>query len=53
MRRLLALVALSAGAWVGWIAGSAVSLLVAFLLSVVGAAAGHYAWNRFVSRYLP
>lgn len=53
MRRLLALVALSAGGWIGWIAGSAVSLLVAFLLSVVGAAAGLYAWNRFVSRYLP
>lgn len=53
MRRLLALVAMSAGGWVGWLVGSALSTFVAFLLSVVGAAAGLYGWNRFVSRYLP
>lgn len=41
------------GGWIGWAIGSAVSLFAAFIVGILGTAAGLYAANRFITRYLP
>lgn len=53
MSKLLAVVGMSVGGWVGWELGALVSTFVAFVVSVVGTGAGLYAANRFRDRYLP
>ncbi|MEX2471840.1 MAG: hypothetical protein WEA34_06660 [Gemmatimonadota bacterium] len=53
MKRLLDLMAMSAGGWIGWMIGSWVSVFTAFLVSVVGTGIGLYAARRMTTHYLP
>lgn len=52
MKRLLDLIAMSAGGWLGWWAGATVSFFVGFMTSMVGAGVGLYAARR-LGRTLP
>ena len=51
MSKLLALVGATFGGAVGWWLGARVGIVTAFLLSVVGTAAGVYAGRRIAARY--
>lgn len=53
MKRILDFFGMSAGGWLGWVAGAPVSIFVAFVVSMVGAGVGLYAARRFTMRYLP
>ena len=53
MKRLLDLVGLSIGGWLGWMAGAWVSIFTAFILSVVGTGLGLYLVRRFTQGLLP
>ncbi|NIT88988.1 MAG: hypothetical protein GWM92_15950 [Gemmatimonadetes bacterium] len=53
MNKLLMIVGMSVGGWVGWELGALVSTFVAFVVSVIGTAIGLYAVNRFSKHYLP
>jgi phosphate/sulfate permease len=53
VKRLLDLVGMSAGGWIGWIAGTPISTFVAFIVSIVGTGFGLWATRRYVTRNLP
>ncbi|NIP59798.1 MAG: hypothetical protein GWO17_18010 [Gemmatimonadetes bacterium] len=53
VNKLLMIVGMSVGGWVGWELGALVSTFVAFVVSVIGTAIGLYAVNRFSKHYLP
>jgi hypothetical protein len=52
MTRMLLFVACTIGGAVGWWIGSLVGTMTAFLVSLVGTAAGVYAVRRFAAEYL-
>lgn len=52
VNRLLAFIGMTIGGWIGWEIGSAISFFAAFIVSIVGTAAGLYMVNRFIARYL-
>jgi hypothetical protein len=51
MRKLIALVGASAGGWLGWVLGAGISLLLAFVLSMVGTGIGMYVASRWARQY--
>ena len=53
MKRLLDLVGMSAGGWLGWVAGAPVSTFTAFMVSIVGTGVGLWATRRYLTRHLP
>jgi len=53
MKRILDLVAMSAGGWLGWMVGAWISFFTAFVVSVVGMGAGLYASRRLTKKLLP
>lgn len=53
MRRVLAMVGMTLGGWIGWEIGSVVSLFTAFIVGMLGTAVGLYLTNRYVAAYLP
>jgi hypothetical protein len=53
MKKLLTLLGATAGGAVGWWLGALVGTMTAFLVGVVGTAAGVYAAARFTREYLP
>ena len=53
MKRLLDLVGMTLGGWLGWVAGAPVSTFTAFLVSVVGTGLGLWATRRFLTSLLP
>lgn len=46
MKRILDLIGMSAGGWIGWAAGAGVSVFAGFALSVLGTGVGLYAVRR-------
>jgi hypothetical protein len=46
MRRLLDLIGMTVGGWIGWTAGAMVSLFTAFIVGMVGTGVGLYAVRR-------
>ena len=46
MKRLLDFVGMSAGGWLGWTVGAALSIFTAFIVSVIGTGLGLYAVRR-------
>ena len=46
MKKILDLIGMTAGGWIGWTAGAAVSMFTAFMLSMVGTGVGLYAVRR-------
>jgi positive regulator of sigma E activity len=53
MRRLLDLVGMTAGGWLGWMVGAWISLFTAFVVSVVGTGVGFYLARRVTKHLLP
>ena len=53
MKKLLDLIAMSAGGWLGWVAGAWVSVFTAFVVSMVGMGVGLYASRQVTRRLLP
>lgn len=53
MNRILDFIGMSVGGWLGWTLGGWVSIFTAFLVGVVGTAAGLYAARRFSDEVLP
>ena len=53
MKRILDLLGMSLGGWVGWAAGAGVSIFVAFVISVIGTGVGLYAVRRLTKSLLP
>lgn len=47
MKRLLDLIGMFVGGWLGWMAGAAISFFTAFVVSIVGTGLGLYAIRRF------
>jgi len=53
MKRILDFIGMSAGGWLGWTVGGWVSIFVAFVVGILGTAAGLWATRRFLSDHLP
>ena len=53
MKGLLQFIGMTAGGWLGWVAGAPISTFTAFIVSVIGTAIGLWAMRRFVTRHLP
>jgi uncharacterized protein YneF (UPF0154 family) len=52
MNRLLVMIGASVGSTIGWWLGAFVGFMTAFILSIVGLAAGTYWARRVVREYL-
>ena len=48
MKRLLDLMGMSVGGWLGWTAGAPVSIFTAFIVSIVGTGLGLYLVRRLM-----
>jgi membrane protein YqaA with SNARE-associated domain len=53
MGKVVTFIGATLGGAVGWWLGEGVGVMTAFLLSVLGTAAGIYAARRWLSEYLP
>lgn len=53
MKRILDLIGMSVGGWLGWSVGALVSFFTAFIVSVVGTGLGLYAVRRLQKRIMP
>ncbi len=53
MKRLLDLIGMTTGGWIGWAAGAPVSIFTAFIVSMVGTGLGLWATRRYLGRLLP
>ena len=53
MKRILDLVGMTIGGWVGWMAGAWVSFFTAFIVSIIGTGLGLWATRRYIGRHLP
>jgi len=52
MEKLLVMVGMTVGGYVGWIAGKPIGMFTAFTLSMVGTGAGIYVARRFSAHWL-
>ena len=52
MKKLLIIVSISIGGWIGWWLGEHFGLMTAYLLSVVGGAAGLYIGRQVMRNYM-
>lgn len=52
MRKLLTLISVSIGGWVGWWLGARVGIMTGFFLSMIGTGLGLYVAQRFIRDYL-
>ena len=53
MNRLLYLIGMTLGGWLGWELGMMVSIFTAFIIGMVGTGLGLYAAQRVSKRLLP
>jgi uncharacterized membrane protein len=53
MKRLLDLVGMTVGGWLGWTAGAWISIFTAFVISMIGTGVGLYMTRRFARGWLP
>ena len=53
MKRLLDMVGMTAGGWLGWWAGAWISIFTAFIISMIGTGLGLYVTRRLIRGYLP
>ena len=53
MKRLLNLIGMTIGGWIGWEFGGMLSLFTAFIVSMVGTGIGLYAAQKAARRLLP
>jgi hypothetical protein len=53
MNRLLKLIGMTLGGWIGWEFGAVISIFTGFLIGMVGTGLGLYASQRLSKRLLP
>jgi len=53
MKRLLDLVGMTVGGWLGWMLGAWISIFTAFVTGMVGTGAGLYAARRLGKHLIP
>lgn len=53
VKKILVVIGMTAGGWIGWELGAFVSTFTAFVTSVIGTGLGLYVVNRFSHQYLP
>ena len=53
MERLIDVLGMLIGGWLGWALGARISVFTAFMLGIVGTGMGLYAARRFAAAYLP
>ena len=53
MKRLLNLVGMTIGGWLGWQLGALASFFTAFIVSMIGTGLGLYAAQRALRRLMP
>jgi len=53
VKRLLNLVGMTVGGWLGWQVGAFISVFTAYVIAVLGTGLGLYAAHRFTTRLLP
>jgi hypothetical protein len=51
MQKILVIVGLSVGGWIGWAVGAPFGMFAAFMLSAVGTGVGLYAGRRIARDY--
>ena len=52
MKKILIILSISIGGWIGWWIGEHVSIMTAYFLGVLGSAAGLYFGRKLMSNYL-
>lgn len=52
MNKIFAIVGATLGGWIGWCLGEQVGFMTAFMLSIIGTAAGIYFGRKIVKEYL-
>jgi len=52
MKKVLIVLSISIGGWIGWWLGKYFSFMTSYFLSVVGAAAGLYFGRKIMSNYM-
>ncbi len=52
MKKLLIIIWISIGGWIGWWIGKHIGIMTAYMLSVVGAAAGLYFGRKIMINYM-
>jgi uncharacterized membrane protein YeaQ/YmgE (transglycosylase-associated protein family) len=53
MKRLLDVIGMTVGGWLGWMAGEWVSFFTAFIVGVIGTGVGLYVTRRVTRGWLP
>ena len=53
LQKLLTMLGMTIGGYIGWLIGAPVGIFTAFILSMVGTGAGVYTARRFAERFLP
>jgi len=53
MQKLFTMIGMTVGGVIGWAIGAPVGIFTAFMVSMVGTAAGLYAARRLADRFLP
>ena len=52
MKKLLLILSITIGGWIGWWIGEHIGIMTAYFLSVLGAAAGLYFGRKIMSNYM-
>jgi hypothetical protein len=52
MKKVLVILSISIGGWIGWWLGNYIGFMTAYFLSVVGGAAGLYFGRKIMRNYL-
>ena len=52
MKKILIIIWISIGSWIGWWIGEHAGIMTAYLLSVAGGAAGLYFGRKFMMNYM-
>ena len=53
MKRLMDLIGMTVGGWLGWIAGAPVSTFTAFMISIVGTGLGLWLVRKYLGPHIP
>ena len=53
MKRMMDLIGMTAGGWLGWFIGAPLSIFTAFMISMVGTGLGLWLVRRYLGGLLP
>ena len=52
MKKLLGLLGMTIGGWLGWAIGAPISIFTAFIISMIGTGFGLYYGNKIAGRFM-